>query len=144
MECTGPDQIHMGNGEGVFIKHIGQSYFASEYQPRILNLKQLLYVPSITKNLLNDSKFAADNHIYFEFHSDCCFVKDQVSHHILMAGRLKDGLYGFDPPQCPLKSDKQSVSSLSTLVCNNTIQCTRSRNNTHDAYSLWHTRLGHP
>lgn len=80
IKYTGLDQIHMGNGECVFIKHIGHSYFASDYQPRILTLKKLLHVPSITKNLLSISKFAADNHVYFEFHSSCCIVKDQSSH----------------------------------------------------------------
>lgn len=36
---------------------------------------------------------------YFEFFPKHCFVKDEVTHQVLIARRLKDGLYVFDPPE---------------------------------------------
>ena len=30
----------------------------------------------LQKNLLSVSKFAANNHVFFEFHPTSCFVKD--------------------------------------------------------------------
>uniref|UniRef100_A0A151UEF3 Uncharacterized protein n=1 Tax=Cajanus cajan TaxID=3821 RepID=A0A151UEF3_CAJCA len=40
-----------------------------------LSLNNLLLVPSITKNLVSVSQFARDNDVFFEFHSNYCFVK---------------------------------------------------------------------
>ena len=56
----------------------------------------MLLVPSITKNLLSVSKFAKDNNVFFEFHFDACFVKDQDSQVVLLTEKVKDGLYSFD------------------------------------------------
>lgn len=49
----GPEQVYVGNGKGLSIKHIGQSNFCSTYTSTILSLKHLLHVPEITKNLLS-------------------------------------------------------------------------------------------
>ena len=86
----------MGNGVGFYIKHIGQSSFQSQFTSKLLSLNHLLHVPSITKNLLSVSKFAKDNAMYFEFFPNFCYVKDQDSKEILMARRVKNGLYVFD------------------------------------------------
>lgn len=60
----------MGNGQGLSITSIGSSKFLSPYHPHTtLSLNNLLLVPSITRNLVSMSKFAQDNHVYFEFHS---------------------------------------------------------------------------
>ena len=78
------DQIHMGDGTNLAIQHIGQSTFPSQFSSKLLVLKQLLHVPSISKNLLSVSKFAHDNNVFFEFHYNQCFVKDQVTRTILL------------------------------------------------------------
>lgn len=60
-----------GNGEGLNLSHIGHLVFSS----RVVYLKNLLHVPSITKNLITISQFSKDNNT---FHHDFCFLKDQV------------------------------------------------------------------
>ena len=72
----GPDQIFIGNGQGLKISASGHSNFPSPYNPNInLALKHMLHVPQVTKYLISVSKFAHDNHAFYEFHANCCFVK---------------------------------------------------------------------
>lgn len=96
---TGQDQIHVGDGTGLTINHIGASSFYSQFTSKALTLNHLLHVPSITKNLLIVSKFSSDNGAFFKFFPNHCFVKDQVSHNVLMEGKLRNGLCVFDPPK---------------------------------------------
>ena len=58
----GADQLHVGNGQGLNISHISNSnIILSHSSSRTLRLHDLLYVPSITKNLVTISKLARDN-----------------------------------------------------------------------------------
>ena len=83
------DQIFVGNGQGLKMVGVGTSNFNSPLLPNFqLTLKNLLHVPSITKNLLNVSQFARDNHVYFEFHPNFCVVKLQGTHEVLLRGKL--------------------------------------------------------
>ena len=82
----------MGNGASLPIQHMGQSFFHSPYVSTVLKFNQMLHLPSITKNLISVSRFATDNKVFFEFHADVCFVKDQVSKAILMQGKLSNSL----------------------------------------------------
>ena len=116
VEFAGKDKIMMGNGTGLNIKHIGQSSFQSQFSSKSLSLNHLLHIPSITKNLPNVSKFAKDNVVYFEFFPNFCYVKDQASKEILMAGRVKNGLYVFDDFTLLLSAKPLSVPS-STASC---------------------------
>lgn len=72
-----------------------QLAYGSPFQPHTsLTLRNLLLVPSITKNRVCMSKFAQDNAVYFEFHPTICFVKSQVTFEVLLQGKIdKDGLY---------------------------------------------------
>ena len=46
----GADQLHVGNGQGLKVSHVGQSYFISSYCPATtLRQQDLVYFPSITK-----------------------------------------------------------------------------------------------
>jgi histone deacetylase 1/2 len=63
----GNDQIHVGDGAGLPIKHIGSTTLSTPINSFILN--KLLHVPQIQKNLTSVSQFTRDNNIYIEFHS---------------------------------------------------------------------------
>lgn len=49
-----------------------------------LALRQILLVPSITKNLITISKFAADNNVLVEFTPSHCLVKDIHTNTVLL------------------------------------------------------------
>ena len=52
--------------------------------------------------------------VYFEFFPNFCYVKYQISKEILMAGRVKNGLYVFDDFTLLPSSKPQSISSSAT------------------------------
>ena len=65
----GPDQIFIGNSEGLSISNTGSTSFISPNDVGItFKLHKLLNVPSISKNLLSVSQFAKDNSVFFELH----------------------------------------------------------------------------
>ena len=58
----GPDQITIDNGQDLNINSPGVSTFSSPLNPQFsLTLTNLLFVPSITKNLISVSQFCEDN-----------------------------------------------------------------------------------
>nr|KYP47851.1 Retrovirus-related Pol polyprotein from transposon TNT 1-94 [Cajanus cajan] len=93
----GPDQIIIGNGQGLPINSSGVTAFSSPLKPHIsLTLNNLLYVPNITKNLISVNQFCKDNYVFFEFHSTFCLVKSQDTKDTLLMGVVgPDGLYQF-------------------------------------------------
>ena len=98
----------MGNGQGITIQNIGESFFSSPFHSKLLALKSLLRVPMLKKNLSSVSKFAKNNNVYFEFFPNSYFVKDQVTQVILMKRTLKNGLYAFDLAFIDLNSSQNS------------------------------------
>jgi histone deacetylase 1/2 len=114
----GKDQVQTANGTGMRITHIGQSIIPTQAQP--LHLKNILHVPSVTRNLLSVKKFTYDNNVFFEFHPWYFLVKDRDSREVLLRGGCRGGLYNLD-----VSSVKQVFSS---------IKVSRAQ---------WHSRLGH-
>lgn len=51
---------------------------------RHILLKDVLFVPSITKNLLSISKLTVDNNLFVEFLGSICFVKDSLKRKVLL------------------------------------------------------------
>jgi histone deacetylase 1/2 len=115
----GKDQVQAANRSGMRITHIGQSILSTPSHP--LHLKNILHVPSITRNLLSVKKFAHDNNVFFEFHPWYFLVKDRASRAVLLRGGCRGGLYNLD-----VSSIKQVFSS---------VKVSREQ---------WHSRLGHP
>lgn len=138
MPYNGQEQVHMGNRQGVPINSFGYAKFIAPHNNHItLTLNNLLHVPHITKNLVSVSQFAKDNHVFFEFHSNACFVKSQVSKQVILQGSLgSDGLYSFKDVQLV----KPSGSFLSHKNVSGLVSVS---DNKPDSYSLWHSRLGH-
>ncbi|GKB96576.1 putative RNA-directed DNA polymerase [Tanacetum coccineum] len=119
----GDDALHVGNGKGLPILHIGSS---KVYSPqKTFSLKNILHVPEISHNLLSVQKFCHDNDVFFEFHNSYFVVKDESTHTTLLTGPSKHGLYTITLPQ--LKSiNKVSFSAVRASP------------------TIWHRRLGHP
>lgn len=119
----GEDSLHVGNGKGLPILHIGSSRV---YSPsKTYSLTNILHVPEIKKNLLSVQRFCHDNHVFFEFHSSFFAVKDTSTRTILLTGPSNNGLYSMCLPQ--LRSLPR-VSFTAVRVSPN----------------VWHQRLGHP
>lgn len=56
---TGLGKVYVGNGSSLPVLHTGQTYLLTHSHP--LYMRSLLFVPSITKNLLSVSKFTKNN-----------------------------------------------------------------------------------
>ncbi|KAK9057449.1 hypothetical protein SSX86_022284 [Deinandra increscens subsp. villosa] len=119
----GGDNLHVGNGKGLPILHIGNSHIRSP--TKTFNLLNILHVPNIKRNLLSVQQFCRDNDVYFEFHANYFSVKDTSTHTTLLTGPATDGLYSFQSPKFKTV-DKVSFSA------------------TRASPSTWHKRLGHP
>ncbi|GJZ07481.1 retrovirus-related pol polyprotein from transposon TNT 1-94 [Tanacetum coccineum] len=119
----GDDALHVGNGKGLPILHIGSS---KVYSPqKTFSLKNILHVPEISHNLLSVQKFCHDNDVFFEFHTSYFVVKDESTHTTLLTDPSKHGLYTITLPQ--LKSiSKVSFSAVRASP------------------TIWHRRLRHP
>jgi hypothetical protein len=63
---NGRDRVHTADGNGMHISHIGHSVLHTPSRP--LHLKNILHVPSASKNLLSIHRLALDNHVFLEFH----------------------------------------------------------------------------
>lgn len=84
-ELKGSDQLIIGNGQGLAITHIGDAFLCYKHSHSNaksihtqIALKDILLVPSITKNLLSMSKLTTDNNLTVEFSGDVCYVKDTL------------------------------------------------------------------
>jgi len=117
----------MGNGSGLKISVIGYAHLRSSISINTLVLKDLLHVPEITKNLISISKFCRDNNIFFEFHSNTCYVVHQVTKRVLHHNILKNGLYIFPTSQSVSQYSVNSLSFIADKINVNT----------------WHEYFGH-
>ncbi|KAL4290064.1 hypothetical protein GQ457_14G022270 [Hibiscus cannabinus] len=122
---AGKGKVHLGDGSALNIEQIGRTFIDSS--TRTLCLDQLLYVPSISKNLMSVAKFAKDNDVFFEFHKTTCYIKDASTRIVLLEGQLDEGLYNFQPTR----------TETTMKVHHTTLK-------DDYGYLLWHQRLGHP
>lgn len=121
---------------------------SSFFNSTLFSLNQLLHVPLITKNLIIVSKFAKENHVFFEFYPNFFLVKYQVSKTMLLEGRLKKGLYAFDanlikstsmPSPNSFPNSVVCISNLSSRVAHNFVLSSSSID-----CNVWHNRLDYP
>lgn len=87
-----------------------------------ITLKNVLYVPKFSCNLLSVSQLNDDMHCIVEFNSYMCAIQDQ-SRELIGMGVRRDGLYYF--------GDMNSVQHISV-------------NTAASSMELWHKRMGHP
>jgi hypothetical protein len=63
------DTIHIANGEGLTVSHIGQSVICSSMSS--LKLDSILLVPQLTQNLLSVHWLCLDNNYWLIFDAFC-------------------------------------------------------------------------
>lgn len=129
---TGSGTGNVGNGQHVPISHTGTTSLHTTSGNLLLH--DLLIVSDMHKNLVPVSKFAQDNNVYFEFYPRCCYVKDLVSHKVLIQGTETGGLYKFLPTSSVLV-----FNTIHTVVDSSDGSCQHG-----DEFAIWHQRLGHP
>ena len=83
----GGDQIHTANGSGMEIDQMGHSFVRTPNTDLVL--KNVLYVPQASKNLVSVHKLAHDNDAFFEFHPSYFLIKDQTTKKVLHRGRCE-------------------------------------------------------
>lgn len=119
-EYTGPNQIQMGNGSSIPISNVGSSILGTPN--RKLQLRNVLFTPKISHNLLSVSRFTTDNNVLFEFHPNFCLVKDRCTGKVLLRGIRKGGVYQLDVSSPVPQAYIGERASL----------------------QAWHARMGHP
>jgi len=92
----GGDQVHIANGSGMRISHVGHGILRSPITN--LQLKSILHVPSANKNLLSVNRFTCDNEVFLEFHPNYFVVKEQSTRKLILEGRCENGLYPMRSP----------------------------------------------
>jgi histone deacetylase 1/2 len=120
---NGNERVHIGNGAGWHIAHIGHGTLNTT--AKSLALRNVLHVPSITKNLLSAHKLALDNSVFIEIHLYHFVVKELESKKRVLAGRCEAGLYPIRPSE--IKAQKCAMLSAART-----------------SKEQWHRRLGHP
>lgn len=87
----GGDQITTANDSSMKILYIGNSSFICN--DRLLHIRNLLHVPSTSKNLISIKKICSDNNVAFEFDCAKVLVRDKITNKVLLEGGTKEKLY---------------------------------------------------
>jgi len=110
----GPNQIFIGNGEGLSISNIGSSFISPNDVGITFKLLQVTTCSfNFEKFVKSVSQFVKDNFVFFKFHPHVCLVKSQETNKILLKGVVGvDGLYSFHNLKL-----KDSPSLLMCICC---------------------------
>ncbi|KAF8401648.1 hypothetical protein HHK36_012594 [Tetracentron sinense] len=90
----GNDGVMVGNGQTLAITHIGEAHINEKSTP--IDLKNVLLVPEIKKDLLSVSQLTNDMPYTFEFNSDGFVIKDRRTNLVVAVGSRKEGLYALE------------------------------------------------
>ncbi|XP_074298305.1 uncharacterized protein LOC141629160 [Silene latifolia] len=110
--------VGLPNGQQVVSSVMGLVYI-NEF----LTLRCVLFVPTLTCNLLSVPQLTVDTTYSFEFAKNSCLIQDLSSRKTIRAGELRDGLFWIKAGARPLAVNKVSG---------------------HGNFDLWHMCLGHP
>lgn len=107
---------------------------------------------SITRNLIFVSNLARYNNVYFELHSNKCFIKSQASDVVLLEVFLDESvLYCFTNPALEPSRNYLSYKSQSPCLTINHTLTSHVHNNfqsvntvvSPNVWSIWNARPGH-
>ncbi|KAH9781145.1 retrovirus-related pol polyprotein from transposon RE1 [Citrus sinensis] len=86
-----------------------------------LRLNNVLFVPSLSCNLISVSQLIRDVNCFIQFYNQLCVIQDRITRTLIGVGEQREGLYYFQ--------DIGSAAALSSVA--------------NRACDLWHRRLGH-
>ena len=115
----------IGDGSGLPITHTGSTSLNTPYHS--FTLSNVLYVPTMKRNLISISQFCKSNNTSIEFLPSSFHVKDLSTGAILLKGQTKGGVYEWPTTT--------SLSPSSSLLAFSSVKTT---------LPTWHHRLGHP
>ncbi|KAJ9556979.1 hypothetical protein OSB04_011593 [Centaurea solstitialis] len=115
----GTDELIIGDGSSLTITHVGSLIL--RFSNTSLILKNVLCVPSISKNIISISRLCIDNHILIELFSFNFLIKDFKTKYTLLRGTTSHGVYQL-----------RLTTSASAFLAR------------HNQSISWHHRLGHP
>ena len=121
-QYRGKDRVHTTDGSGMVISHVGHTIVRNPVKN--LHLRNILHVPSASKNLLSVHCLTKDNNVFLEFHPFHFLIKDRVTRRTLHRGRCTGGLYPLISTTSPTQKQAFFASTPSQ--------------------ARWHSRLGHP
>ncbi|KAI5312499.1 hypothetical protein L3X38_041672 [Prunus dulcis] len=122
-------KVFVGNGERVKVEYIGLARIELE-SGFILELVDVVYIPSMKRDLISFSKLVKSN-LQFEFdESGFSIFRNKV---MIGNGFLNYGMFGLN-----CKKPNPSTGNLSINVIS-----TKRKAEKEESYKLWHKRLGH-
>ncbi|KAM1797964.1 hypothetical protein ACFX12_032087 [Malus domestica] len=126
----GSDNITIGNGSSLPIKHIGST--ALNTADHSLVLSKVLHVPNIARNLLSVKQLCADNNSWFICDECEFFVQDKKTKEVVYHGRSKPEEL-FQIPVVKASRENKFVTSNPVAYLGKMVKS-----------DIWHQRLGHP
>ena len=122
VQYSGPDGVVVGNGATLPITHTGSLSLKSP--SRDFSLNNVLYAPSMQKNLISVNRFCKTNKTSVEFFPHMFQVKDLQTGTPVLTAPANGNVYEWPPgqPRTPL--------ALTTTTSSSSLD--------------WHHRLGHP
>ena len=124
--------VYVGNGDSLYISHIGNS--SINMGTKSLSLNGILVVPQLKENFVSIAKLTKDNNCVFACFPWGFVIKDLATEVTLLKGLVKDNLY-------PIPVHALSCS-LRKFSCNNATFVAHTAK--AGPSSTWHRRLGHP
>ena len=94
----------MGNGSTLAIENTGSSLLNTPNSS--FKLTSILHCPKASANLLSIHRFCLDNACYFILTSSHYFVKNLLTHKVLLEGKSENGLYPLQFGRSPHKGNK--------------------------------------
>ena len=125
---NGHDHLTVGNGQSLPITHIGNTLIPSSNS--IIQLRNVLRVPTIASNLASVHKIYHDNHCWCYFDENTLSIQALATGTMLYKGKSEGGVYPIYPHKAP-------KLLLPHKICNSVFTSSSS-------WLLWHNRLGHP
>lgn len=115
--------VILPNGTIKSVSHIGDIHLCDH-----LVLKDVLYVPSFTYNLISVNRLAASSQLVFTFNCSKCLLQGLQTNRVVAKGKVDDHLYVLDNNSLLFNKSSSVTSHCNSILFSD----------------VWHEQLGHP